>query len=121
MDGLTTVQLAQLRAALLAQLATLEGQSSLQVSQQGHQLAVEEVETAPADKATVRLLNDLAIEAAGLHTAQIRSLRQALQRIDEGEYGDCEQCGQAIGFSRLAARPDARLCIRCQTLAEQRR
>lgn len=121
MDGLTPDQLAQLRANLLAQLAGLESQHTLHVSDAGHELAVDDVEAAPADKATARLLNDLAIEAAGLYVAQLRSLRMALARLDDGSYGLCQQCGRAIGFSRLAARPDARLCIACQTRSEHRR
>lgn len=83
-------------------------------------LPVQEVETSPADKATVRLLNDLALEAADLHAAQVRSIRRALAKFDEGSYGLCESCGNDIGFSRLQARPEARLCFACQTRAEKR-
>jgi DnaK suppressor protein len=83
-------------------------------------LPVEEVETSPLDRATVRLLNDLSREAAGHHTAEMRQLRQALARFDDGTYGLCEECGQPIGASRLLARPEARLCIDCQTRAERR-
>ncbi|MBC7452804.1 MAG: TraR/DksA family transcriptional regulator, partial [Massilia sp.] len=82
-------------------------------------LPVQEVETSPADKATVRLLNDLALEAAGLHTAQLHTIRHALLKFDDGSYGECEQCGNPIGFSRLQARPEARLCIACQTRSER--
>jgi DnaK suppressor protein len=83
-------------------------------------LAVQEVETSPADKATVRLLNDLALEAAGHNVSQLRTIRHALAKFDDGSYGECEECGNQIGFSRLQARPEARLCISCQTRAEQR-
>ena len=37
----------------------------------------------------------------------------ALQRIDEGTYGRCSSCGQAIPAARLEARPDAELCMQC--------
>jgi DnaK suppressor protein len=67
-----------------------------------------------------RLLNDLTLEAAGQHTAQVQVLRHALAKFDDGSYGLCEECGQPIGVSRLLARPEARLCIACQTRAEQR-
>ncbi len=83
-------------------------------------LPVPEVETSPADKATVRLLNDLALEAADMQSAQLRSIRLALAKFEEGSYGLCESCGNDIGFSRLQARPEARLCIACQTRAEKR-
>jgi DnaK suppressor protein len=83
-------------------------------------LPVQEVESSPADKATVRLLNDLALEAAEHSQAQLRRVRHALAKFDDGSYGQCEECGNPIGFSRLQARPEARLCIGCQTRAEQR-
>jgi DnaK suppressor protein len=78
------------------------------------------VETSPVDKATNRLLNDLALEAAGHHTAALKAVRAALARMDDGSYGLCEVCGNDIGFSRLLARPEAQLCITCQTRAEQK-
>ena len=41
----------------------------------------------------------------------------ALARIAEGSYGGCERCGEPISAGRLAARPAARTCIRCATVA----
>ena len=41
------------------------------------------------------------------------SLEQALQRLDQGTYGVCEQCGNAIHPDRLAILPDTKMCIRC--------
>jgi DnaK suppressor protein len=43
-----------------------------------------------------------------------------LAKLEDGSYGMCEECGQPIGVSRLLARPEARLCIACQTRAEKR-
>ena len=36
----------------------------------------------------------------------LRKLEKALRRLDEGEYGECESCGNFIGAKRLTARPD---------------
>jgi DnaK suppressor protein len=83
------------------------------------ELPVQEVESSPLDRATVRLLNDLSREAAGHHAAEVQVLRHALAKFDDGSYGLCEECGQPIGTSRLLARPEARLCITCQTRAEK--
>jgi len=118
MESLTPEQLALLKMMLehrLADLARVE-----QTQQDTGELPVDEVETSPLDRATVRLLNDLTREAAGHHSAEMRQLRQALARFDDGSYGFCEECGQPIGASRLLARPEARLCIDCQTRAERR-
>ena len=43
---------------------------------------------------------------------------QALDRIEAGAYGQCEMCGQDIGFDRLFALPHARLCIQCKSEEE---
>ena len=44
---------------------------------------------------------------------------QALEKIEQNEYGLCESCGEEIGLKRLEARPVAELCIDCK--AEQER
>lgn len=113
-------QLAQLRATLEARLAALNGVVDVRAGD-SRDLPVPEIETSPADKATVRLLNDLALEAAGHHAAQMQVLRHALAKFEDGGYGLCEECGNEIGYSRLQARPEARLCIGCQTRAEKTR
>lgn len=120
MPPLDEGQLAQLRAALEARLAALSGVAAPQAVSGGRDLPVPEIETSPADKATVRLLNDLALEAAGHNAAQMTLLRHALAKFDDDGYGLCEECGGDIGFSRLQARPEARLCIACQTRLEKR-
>ena len=118
MDPLTPEQLAQLKTMLERRLDALSRVEA--PSQDTGELPVDEVETSPLDRATVRLLNDLSREAAGHHSAEMREVRQALARFDDGSYGLCEECGQPIGASRLLARPEARLCIDCQTRAERR-
>lgn len=119
MNGLDDSELAQLRATLEDRRAALAAHEELEVAA-GHELAVPEVETSPADKATVQLLNDLATGAAGHNLAQLAATRRALAKFDDGSYGVCEECGNGIGFSRLQARPEATLCIACQTRAERR-
>lgn len=120
MNGLDQAQLAILESLLEQRRAALARQDDIDVVESAHHLPVEEVETSPADKATVRLLNDLALEAAGMNAAQMLSVKRAIAKLDDGSYGECEECGNPIGFSRLQARPDARLCITCQTRAEKR-
>lgn len=40
-------------------------------------------------------------------------LRKALNRIEQGSYGICEQCGKPIHPDRLAVLPDTKVCIEC--------
>ena len=48
-----------------------------------------------------------------------KKLSRALKKIEDGEYGLCEDCGANIKFQRLAARPTAELCIDCKEEAER--
>jgi len=45
---------------------------------------------------------------------------RALARIDEGTFGVCASCGQAIGKARLQAFPRATLCVTCKQREERR-
>lgn len=44
---------------------------------------------------------------------QVAAIEAALQRLEQGRYGQCDRCGQPIGAERLAARPAALTCIQC--------
>jgi DnaK suppressor protein len=43
----------------------------------------------------------------------------ALDKIEEGVYGQCTNCGEDIGVKRLKARPVAELCIECKSEQEK--
>ncbi|HOX93988.1 MAG TPA: TraR/DksA family transcriptional regulator [Syntrophales bacterium] len=47
-------------------------------------------------------------------------MREALQRIEEGTFGICEECEEPISLQRLKARPVTTYCIQCKTLEERR-
>jgi len=47
-----------------------------------------------------------------------KKIEEALLRIKEGTYGQCQECGAAIGARRLEVRPTAELCIECKEAAE---
>ena len=49
----------------------------------------------------------------------IMKIDQALQRVDDGHYGYCEDTGEPIGIKRLEARPIATLCIEAQERHER--
>lgn len=123
MNGLDQQQYAALRErlerarlALLSQLADdLDRDTDLRAP------APHEVEASPADNASQRTLNELVHEAAEHTGHQLHLVRQALARMADGSYGLCEHCGEPIGYSRLTARPEAPLCIACQTRLEKGR
>ncbi len=45
---------------------------------------------------------------------ELSELNAAIDRIDNGTWGECEVCGAAIGRSRLLAIPEARRCEQCK-------
>lgn len=52
--------------------------------------------------------------------ARLRLVNAALARIPGGDYGLCSECEEPIGFQRLKARPESRLCIACQSSRDKR-
>jgi len=48
----------------------------------------------------------------------LRKIDLAIERIKEGDFGICEECGEPIEEKRLMARPVTTLCIDCKTLQE---
>jgi len=49
----------------------------------------------------------------------LNKIEAALEKIEEGSFGECEQCGEEIGIKRLEARPVAELCIDCKAEQEK--
>ena len=49
---------------------------------------------------------------------QLRRIELALRRIEEGDYGDCLECGEPILVARLQIQPEASLCVDCQSQNE---
>lgn len=50
---------------------------------------------------------------------RIRALDRALERLAAGTHGQCDRCQLAIPEARLAAVPEARFCVPCQSRAER--
>jgi RNA polymerase-binding transcription factor DksA len=52
--------------------------------------------------------------------AELAQVEAALQRLETGRFGWCEDCGEAIAAERLGAQPWAARCLSCQSRREQR-
>lgn len=55
-----------------------------------------------------------------MESRELGSIEDALKRIREGSFGDCEVCGKAIPVARLQAVPHATMCIGCARAEEER-
>lgn len=54
-----------------------------------------------------------------LLVGRVNRLAAALDRLDEGEYGICVECGEEIAAARLRAMPEVQTCVRCQDRLER--
>ncbi len=65
------------------------------------------------------IVNDEVLEGLDDMTLnELRQIRDAIRRLDDGSYGTCTACGQAIAASRLAALPATPVCVTCAEAAE---
>jgi RNA polymerase-binding transcription factor DksA len=99
---------AEAKRRLAAQLVELEDRLS----------RIERDLAEPADpdssERAVQMEDDEALEGqAAVIANDIASVRRALERIEDGIYGECLKCGEPIAEGRLEARPEASLCIAC--------
>src|SRR5438309_11075859 len=50
---------------------------------------------------------------------RVNRITAALERLDEGEYGVCVECGETIASARLRVMPEVTTCVRCQDRLER--
>lgn len=78
--------------------------------------------TTPADEIDVIRLNEdreMSFATRSLLVERANKLAEALDRLRGGEYGVCEECGEAIAPARLRAMPEVTTCVRCQDRLER--
>jgi DnaK suppressor protein len=73
----------------------------------------------PTDRASVESDRNFLLRIRDRERKLISKIREALDRIDKGTYGICEECGEEISEQRLMARPVTTLCIDCKTSQEE--
>lgn len=73
-----------------------------------------------ADQAADEYERQALAHKAAVARQTLQNLRQALERIKQGGFGECAECGNDIEPKRLEAIPWARFCLKCQELREHR-
>ena len=71
------------------------------------------------DRATAEIGTTFELRSRDRYRKLIYKIDQALERIDNKEYGYCQETGEQIGIKRLEARPIATLCIEAQERHER--
>jgi len=72
----------------------------------------------PTDRALMESNRNSILRIRDRERKLIFKIQEALQRLNDGEYGLCEECGEEIGIERLKARPVTTLCIGCKSSQE---
>lgn len=73
-----------------------------------------------ADRATIEEEHALELRTRDRERKLLKKVQEALQRLEKGEYGWCEETGDPIGIPRLLARPTATLSLEAQQRRELR-
>jgi DnaK suppressor protein len=71
------------------------------------------------DQANAAYTREFFFELGNGDRRLLRDVVAALQKIDDGSFGNCERCGETIADKRLEALPFARYCVACQRLVEE--
>ena len=73
----------------------------------------------PTEEVQVQGEREVSFATRSLLVERANRLAEALERLREGEYGTCEECGEAIAPARLKAMPEVTTCVRCQDRLER--
>jgi DnaK suppressor protein len=72
----------------------------------------------PTDRASMESERNFELRIRDRERKLISKIKGALDRLDNGTYGICEECGEDISVERLEARPVTTLCIDCKKKQE---
>ena len=97
------------------------------ISELDHALATAEQETREgaakhadaADQAASEYERQSLVHKAATARQMLKNLTQALERMQQGTFGECIECGGEIELKRLEAIPWARYCVKCQGARER--
>ncbi len=113
---MNAAQLAFFRELLLRQRQDLLDNATMTIDH----LRDGEAEADPNDRATIEEENSIELRIRDRERKMLPRVDAALQRIDSGKYGYCEETGEPIGLKRLLARPTTAFSIEAQERHESR-
>ena len=83
-------------------------------------LSVDDAETPdPVDLAVRNYSKNVMLAVSENESRQLFLINESLERIEDNDYGSCQNCETSIHPKRLDAVPWARYCLKCQELLEQ--
>src|SRR6056297_1121552 len=73
----------------------------------------------PLDAAADTIQDELNSQLVEVEARELHAIEEAIRRLEQGGYGDCDACGKPIPITRLRAVPYAVDCIGCRRRAEE--
>lgn len=73
----------------------------------------------PGDRALRETDRNFTLRVKDRERKLVAKVKDAIERIENGTYGECETCGENISEKRLEARPVTTFCIECKTEEEE--
>jgi len=122
MAALDSSQLDQLVEKLKTDYQALLREVRDELENTGDQHRIDLLNSEPGDSGDESMANALAdfnVAQLDRHVQSLRDIEAALQRVRNGEYGVCTDCGDDVSFARLQAYPTAKRCIVCQEKRER--
>ena len=98
------------RQQIMDHLSTLEGASEKELANNGGD---------SVDLASIEIAQASIQKLGNREKNLLKKIAHALEKVESGEYGVCEECGCDISLGRLEARPVAQYCIDCKNELEQ--
>jgi DnaK suppressor protein len=114
--GLSKKKLEEYRVLLTGRMNELIAEARQQM---GNLTEVKETPADLTDQASEEMERNFLLRIKDRERKLILKIKEAIERIDRGEFGICEVCGESIGDERLQARPVTTQCIECKTDMEE--
>lgn len=121
----TKTEMEQIRLMLVNRREMLSGNVNRmedEALKQGGQAAAGDLSSMPfhmADLGTDNFEQEMTLGLIENEADELREITEALDRIDEGHFGVCDECNKAIPKDRVRAIPYARLCVECKRKEEE--
>ena len=113
-------QLLQLRSRLKGDVSTM-ADAALKKSQSEASGSLSSMPIHMADLGSDNFEQEFTLSLMETEEDTLLAIDGALERIEEGSYGKCEECGVSISKTRLTAIPYTALCIKCAEALEKQR
>lgn len=118
MDSLNASQIASLTSTLKQLLTDLREQVEL-ASPAASTVILDQSKVGRLSRMDALQQQHMANSTLQQAKKRLKLVQKALNKMSDGDYGYCELCDEVIAFARLQARPEALLCLNCQSQQEQ--